>query len=94
MNANYTKSYSSQSMPDFYIDLIRELEKNSIEYLFRWSSNHVPHIVINRGKGYSICWFKKSHSYRVFTPYPNCTNCTHKEDLMNISDIISYVRGS
>jgi len=50
---------------------IHTLLKGIFTYVeFRWSKRGVPHIIVTTSIGdYSVCYFGKYKSYRVFYPY-------------------------
>lgn len=59
-----------KDMPKHLMPVSRALKAAGFPVLFRYSSNHVPHLVLDIGDGISVCWFGKGQFFRVFSPYP------------------------
>ena len=56
------------------------------------SKKGVPHLVVNfKGIQYSVCYFKKSHSFRVFWPYMDFDN-QNKIELKLWTDVINFFK--
>lgn len=57
--------------------------------ILRTSQRGVPHIVYGE---YSICFFGKSNSYRVFHPWPSFFKPQAKRDFKSHTEVIGYLK--
>ena len=65
----YRISHDNIPIPKPLKPLFDMLVDVKIKPVFRWSRNHVPHIVFNyKGEGFSVCFFGRDKIYRVFHP--------------------------
>lgn len=59
--------------------------------IYRISRLGVPHLVVTtKKKRYSICYFRKTRTFRIFFPYPSLINRQTKIDFYLASDVINY----
>jgi len=94
MNQNFKTSYhEDKEMPKVYRVLVERVKSVPLDCFFRWSRNEVPHLLVELGNGitYSICYFGRSKSWRVFWPYQ--TNNQQKRDFPSINNIIGFLEG-
>jgi len=55
----------------------------------RFSSNGVPHLVLG---DYSVCYFGKHKSYRVFYPWPGFYKGQTKTDFKTETEVTDYFK--
>jgi len=92
ISEEYLKSYSEQPMPETLRLMIEALKKAGFrEVSFRWSKNKVPHLVVHRKPGYSVCWFKSTKTYRVFDPYGLLYE-QEKHNFETSEQVIKYIK--
>lgn len=80
----------SKPMPISLQGIYARLKEISDDVEFRWSRRGVPHIIVAMSNGdYSVCYFGKYRSYRVFFPYPG--EAQFKWDTKDPASVIKYI---
>ena len=88
----YTRSHYNKGVPKPLMPLLNMLTNSNFEPIFRWSRNHVPHIVFQYKKqGFSVCFFGSDKTYKVFHPYPN-TSETIRHTCFTPEEVLKYVK--
>jgi hypothetical protein len=66
------KSYRFKEIPEEYEGLIEKVKTIATDQSFRWSLSGVPHLLVELKNKvtYSVCYFRRSGTWRVFYPYP------------------------
>ncbi len=60
---------------------------------YRESRRGVPHIVVITGyETFSVCYFGKTQTYRVFWPYPSWGRRTNKSDFKDLEGVKKYIQ--
>lgn len=92
MNSRFKMSYKQKRIPPQYAELEEQVRPFAKDTAFRWSLNGVPHLLVELGKGvvYSLCYFKRYKSWRVFFPYG--TGDQQKQDFTSTEDMIKFLR--
>lgn len=61
---------------------------------YRTSARGVPHVVVSTGyETFSVCYFGKTRTYRVFWPYPSWGRRTNKADFEDLEGVKKYIFG-
>lgn len=92
MNNRHKISYRQKQTPPRYVELEEQLKPIAKDIAFRWSFNGVPHMLVELGRGivYSLCYFKKHKSWRVFFPYG--TGDQRKQDFSSMEDMMKFLK--
>ena len=92
MNTRLRISHHQKLTPPEYMDLEEQIKPFAKETAFRWSRKGVPHLLIELDSKivYSLCYFKKSKSWRVFYPYGEVTS-QQRQDFHSIGEILEFL---
>ncbi len=66
-----TNYYNGKPVPSRYQELLDKLTGEIKDIFFRWSFNGIPHLLIENNSGvvHSLCYFKRTKTWRLFYPY-------------------------
>ncbi len=89
-----TTSLPNKPAPPRFLELEKLVTPISKDTFFRWSCNGVPHLLVELGRGviYSLCYFEKSKSWRVFFPYARYDNPQTKRDFQSVDDMLKFLK--
>ena len=92
MQPRFRISYRNIQPPQMYTDLKMQVTLFAKNTAFRWSFNGVPHLLVELGRNtvYSLCYFKKRKSWRVFYPYG--TGNQTRVDFQSTEDLIKFLK--
>ena len=92
MEARFKISYHQEQTPSRYLDLEEQVRPFAREVAFRWSYKGVPHLLVELGKGvvYSLCYFGKHKSWRVFYPYGDGNQ--QKQDFNSVEEMVKFLK--
>jgi hypothetical protein len=79
-------------MPKPLYPAAKALKAAGFDLLFRWSRNHVPHLVVMADENFSVCWFGKGRFFRVFFPYPSPSMGPERFDLLTPEAVVEKVQ--
>ena len=91
INESFLFSHGCIAMPKHYVPISNLLKDSGYDVIFRQSKNGVPHLVVRTGDNFSICYFKDTKTFRVFTPYGQ----PGEQTKMNFSEpikILEYIK--
>lgn len=92
MDTRYKVSYHQRQVPPRYTGLENTLKPIAKDIAFRWSHGGVPHLLVELGRGivYSLCYFGKHKSWRVFYPYMSGNQ--RKQDFGSEEEMVKFLR--
>ena len=90
----FVRSFSDRAVPKSLQPIMEAFESLGCEFLrHRWSRNDVPHVVLQfRSKMYSVCYFGRSKTYRVFWPYGTYGEQNHR-NFCTVQEVVDFVAG-
>ncbi len=93
MLETYKKNYRLKGVPIRYQELIEGIKPIAEDYYFRWSFKGVPHLLVTLKNQvtYSLCYFGKSKSWKVFYPYQDKDQ--QKVNFRTREEMLEYLQG-
>ncbi len=91
IDESFLFSHGYMAMPQHYVLINNLLKDSGYNVTFRQSKNGVPHLVVHTGDNFSICFFKGTKTFRVFTPYGQLGKQT-KMSFSEPIEILEYIK--
>lgn len=92
METTFKKNYKLKDEPERYSNLIEQVKPIATDYFFRWSFRDVPHLLLELSNKitYSICYFGKSKTWRIFYPYLGSNQ--QKKDFSSEEEVLKFLK--
>ena len=81
-----------RAMPRLYVPVSNLLKAAGLPALFRHSRGGVPHLVLDIGVRFSVCWMGRGQFFRVFHPYPSPLEGHVKHDTATPEGVLARVK--
>lgn len=80
-------------LPKYLTDLEEKLKPYVLGSQTRFSAKGVPHLVVwNFTITYSLCFFGRSRTWRLFFPYPSAGGIQTRKDFPTIDSIVEFFK--